>query len=178
MQSKIKNYPSREQCLQILSQVNCPEHVIEHLRLVTDIALKMAERFPEADKALVEAGALLHDIGRSKTHGITHAVEGARIAQKLGLPIEIIRIIERHICAGIPKEDAIKLGLPIKDYIPRTIEEKIVAHADNLVEGNKRCTIKRSIQILQDQNLPEVAERVRLLHVALSESVGIDLDEV
>jgi uncharacterized protein (TIGR00295 family) len=178
MRDKISKYPNREECLQILKQMNCPKHVVHHILVVTELALKIANRIPKADIELVEAGALLHDLGRAKTHGITHAVEGARLGDRLGLPKEIIRIIERHICAGIPKEDAVNLGLPEKDFTPETLEEKIVAHADNLVEGNKRCKINRSIQILNDQGLPKVAERVRKLHVALSDSAGIDLDEI
>jgi hypothetical protein len=59
-----------------------------------------------------------------------------------------------------------------------TIEEKIVAHADNLVEHRKRCTISRSVEILRQKGLPEVAERVRQLHIELSNEAGIDIDEI
>lgn len=178
MNNKTSKYPSREECLKILNKIGCPKRVINHLLTVTDLALKIAKRFPKADLELVEAGGLLHDMGRSKTHGITHAVEGAKMARELGLPVEINKIIERHICAGIPKMSAIELGLPARDYIPITIEEKIIAHADNLVEGERRCTISRSVQILQNQGLFEVAERVRQLHVELSEKAGIDIDNI
>jgi uncharacterized protein (TIGR00295 family) len=170
------DYPNREECLGLLRDANCPEHVIDHILVVTELALLIAERFPDCDKSLVEAGALLHDIGRSRTHGLTHAVEGAKIVRELGLPDELVNIIERHICAGIPVEDSVGLGLPEKDYTPRTIEERIVAHADNLFEGKKRCKISRSVEILQNQGLPVVAERVRLLHENLSKAAGIDLD--
>jgi uncharacterized protein len=35
----------------------------------------------------------------------------------------------------------VKLGLPEKSYVPQTIEEKIVAHADNLISGSKEVDI-------------------------------------
>ena len=60
----------------------------------------------QIDIDAVFVGALLHDIGRSKTHGIGHAVAGARIALENGLDEKLVKIIERHIGAGIPKEEA------------------------------------------------------------------------
>ena len=41
------------------------------------------------------------DIGRSKTHGVLHVLEGVKIARKLRLPEGIVNIIERHIGAGL-----------------------------------------------------------------------------
>ena len=49
--------------------------------------------------------------------------------------MEIIKITTRHIGAGIPSKEAEVLGLPPGDYMPNTLEEKIVAHADNLING-------------------------------------------
>ena len=66
-----------------------------------------------------------------------------------------MNIIERHIGAGIPKEEAVGLGLPEKDYIPVTIEEKIVAHADNLVFGNKIGTPDEMVKNLRKKKLDD-----------------------
>ena len=79
---------------------------------------------------------MLHDIGRCRTNGIDHAIIGAGMLKELGFSDEVTKIALRHIGAGIPKEEAKLLGLPPKDYIPLTLEEKIVAHADNLVHWN------------------------------------------
>ena len=67
--------------LNLLKKAGCSEEVINHCIAVRDIAVKIAKK-ANADVELVEAGALLHDIGRSKTHGIFHAVEGVKIAKK------------------------------------------------------------------------------------------------
>jgi uncharacterized protein len=75
------------------------------------------------------------------TDGIYHAVLGAEILKSEGYPLEVIKIVERHIGAGIPKKEAIKMGLPPKDFIPHTLEEKIVAHADNLLHGDQEVDI-------------------------------------
>lgn len=127
--------------LKILKQEETPENVIEHSKAVYKKAMVISANFKNADKDLIKKGALLHDIGRSKTHGISHAVEGAKIVKQYGYPEEVQNIVERHIGAGITEEESVKLGLPKKSYIPQTIEEKIVAHADNLLSGTKDVDI-------------------------------------
>ena len=127
--------------IELLKKENTPENVIEHCKAVCRKAMKIASNFDDADCELIRKGALLHDIGRSKTHGITHAIEGADIARKYGYGEDVLNIIERHIGAGITKEEAKYLGLPEKSYAPETLEEKIVAHADNLVSGSEEVDL-------------------------------------
>jgi uncharacterized protein len=125
--------------LKALKDLNCPHHIIEHSKVVSTKALDMASNFkdntPPVDLELVEIGAMVHDIGRSRTHTIKHAVVGAEILRDLNFPREVVNITLKHIGAGIPSNEAEIMGLPPMDYMPRTLEEKIVAHADNLVDG-------------------------------------------
>ena len=125
----------------MLERENTPENVIQHCIAVCRKAMKIAANFDDADKDLIRKGALLHDIGRSRTHGITLAIEGVEISKGYGYPVEVLNIIERHIGAGITAEEAVKLGLPEKSYVPETLEEKIVAHADNLISGTKEVDV-------------------------------------
>ena len=125
----------------MLEREHTPENVIDHCKAVYEKAMKIAANFDNVDEDLIRKGALLHDIGRSKTHGITHAIEGVKIAEKYGYDKDVLNIIERHIGAGITEEEAEKLGLPKKSYVPQTLEEKIVAHADNLVSGSREVDI-------------------------------------
>lgn len=127
--------------LELLKKEHTPDNVIKHCQAVYRKAMKIAANFDNVDEDLIRKGALLHDIGRSRTHGITHAIEGVEIAREYGYPQDVLNIIERHIGAGITTEEAAKLGLPEKSYIPETLEEKIVAHADNLVSGSKEVDI-------------------------------------
>jgi len=127
--------------IELLEKEGTPENVIQHCKAVYTKAMKIAANFDNVDENLIRQGALLHDIGRSKTHGITHAIKGVEIAEKYGYDEDVLNIIERHIGAGITPEEAEKLGLPKKSYIPQTLEEKIVAHADNLVSGSKEVDI-------------------------------------
>jgi len=124
---------------EILIQAGCSADVVAHSIVVSQLALSFAERATVSlDRELVQLGGLFHDIGRSRTHGIEHALAGVEIAKKLGFSDRLVHIIERHIGAGISEEEAVKLGLPKKDYVPLTPEEKIVSYADNLVSGVKK----------------------------------------
>lgn len=156
---------NEKDAIALLINSGCSQEVLEHCRLVAKHARKIAldiKRCAEKkghstnlDVDAVFLGALLHDIGRSRTHGIRHAVEGAKIAVEHGLSDKVVKIIERHIGAGIPREEAVLLGLPGKDYLPLTVEEKIVAHADNLVFGSRIGTIDEVVLNLRKKGLDE-----------------------
>ncbi len=169
--------PSRDECLALLREYGCNERVIAHCKAVSELAVKFARRCG-ADVRLVEIGGLLHDLGRCKAHTIVHAVEGAKIARERRLPKELVDIIERHIGAGITSDEARKLGLPEKDYVPVTLEEKIVSHSDNLLAGTKRTTVKEAVGYLVREGHAEAARRILELHKELSSRCGVDLDVI
>lgn len=123
----------------ILKHAGCSPGVIAHCLAVTETALEFAKRIKQVpvDMELVHLGALFHDIGRARTHGIDHALVGVEIGKRIGLPAAVLNIIERHIGAGITADEAERLGLPRKDYLPATPEEKIVSYADNLTKGDR-----------------------------------------
>lgn len=155
--------------IEVLKEVQCPENVIEHCEAVYAKAMKMAEDFDNVNFDLIKTGALLHDIGRSRTHGIRHAVEGAEMARDLGYGDDVCNIIERHIGAGITESEAGELGLPIKSYVPQTLEEKIVAHADNLISGTEEVDLDFVIEKTRRKvdNPEEKVNRLILLHKEL-----------
>lgn len=131
--------------LKILEDLKCPPYVIEHSEAVLKKALHISSKFDpdiDLDLDLVKAGSVLHDVGRSRTADIHHAVVGAEILKQHNYPQEIVKITERHIGAGISKEEAVLMGLPSKDYLPTTLEEKIVAHADNLIHGTREVSLE------------------------------------
>jgi len=168
--------PSMEQALQLLRESQCSEKVINHCRAVTELALETAsilkERGLKIDFALVEIGALLHDIGRSKTHTVHHAVVGAEIARSAGLPDSVVSIIKRHVGGGITASEAEKLGWSKDVYVPVTLEEKVVSYADKLIEKGKRAPIEITIEKLSEEMRYEAAERVRKLYDEITGLIG------
>lgn len=145
-----KNYLSRSEAISLLKKEGCSESVIKHSLTVSKNAKKIAEKIKansyDIDVKFVEIASLLHDIGRSRTHGINHGIEGSKILRKI-YP-EFSRVCETHIGAGLDKKEAASLGLPAKDYLPKNLEEKVIAHADNIIAGDKVVNIEETIKKL------------------------------
>ncbi len=174
----VKIIPDERECLNILHRAGADERIISHCEAVEALAVKMAE-LAHADLDLVRAGALLHDIGRTRTNGIEHALQGAKILTEVGnIDERVILIVERHTGAGIPADEAEKLGLGLKDFIPVTLEEKIVAHADNLYSGTTRTPLAEVVGRYRKKGLDKAAERILNLHRELSAICGVDIDSI
>ena len=137
-----------------------------------ETATKLEAKGLKINIQLVEAGALLHDLGRSKNHTVDHAIVGAQIAKEIGLPDPVINIIKRHVGAGITAEEAQRLGWPKDNYTPQSLEEKVVSYADKLIDQSKRTPIETEIGRLQKENKSEAAERVRKLHEEITSLLG------
>jgi len=168
--------PTREKALQLLHDSGCRDNVIRHVEAVSGLAVEIAracrDKGLNVDVKLVEIGALLHDIGRSRTHSVHHAVAGAEIARSLNLPDPVVSIIKRHVGGGITAKEARKLGWPKGVYVPQTIEEKIVSYADKLIEGSRRVPIERTIDAFSKELPPAAAEKIRRLHAEMLTIIG------
>jgi uncharacterized protein len=166
----VKEILKTSEAIQLLQQIGCPIQVIRHSKKVhanaVNLAVKIIENGCPVEMRLVEVGALLHDMGRAITHQIDHGVIGAEMARSLHLDEKIVKIIENHIGAGIPKNEAAALGLPEKDFIPKTIEEKIVCYADTLAKGSKKIDAQEALEEFIEKlgpNHPAIS-RFRELH--------------
>jgi len=134
-----KYYASNPELKQIL---------LAHSIQVRDRALAIVDAHPEwveqglVDREFVEEAAMLHDIGvfycdapRIHCNGsysyIEHGYLGAELLRREGLP-KHADVAERHTGTGLSEEQIIReaIRIPVKDYSPRTLEEKIVCYAD------------------------------------------------
>jgi len=118
--------------------------LLVHSRAVAARALRIADAHPELglNRRFVEEAAMLHDIGILKCdapsiecHGtepyLLHGALGADMLRAEGLP-EHARVCERHTGAGITLRQIEEQGLPMRrqDYLPETLEEKLICYAD------------------------------------------------
>ena len=145
----MSSLPSRAKALATLRKAGCPNKVIKHSLLVAKIAEEIVNSINpkiNVDYHLVEIGALLHDIGRSITHGVEHGCVGAAILEELGYPGILVGLVRNHVGAGIPRKEAIALGLPPRDYLPATAEEKVVCYADKLARGSVRISFEEALK--------------------------------
>ncbi len=168
--------PTDKECIDLLWDAGCKKRVVVHCATVRAVAEAIASRIPQADMKTVIAGALLHDIGRSKDHTIMHAYLGSKIVEGYGLSPVLVDIVRKHTGAGLDQEDVEEMNLPPGDYMPATLEEKIVAHADNMVSDNRVVLHRHSVDKLMAKGANRGALRIELLHQELSALYGEDLD--
>lgn len=170
--------PTRAEALGFLAKAGCSQSVINHCKTVSKFAVRLAKAFQRegytVDLQLVEVSGLLHDIGRAKTHNVSHGLVGGEIARSLVLPDSVVKAIERHVGGGVPKEEAKRLGWPARDFLPVTLEEKIVCYADKRVDGLRTVPMDQALKPYVSNlgaNHPAV-ERIRKLHEEIVAVVG------
>lgn len=145
-----KSLPTKEEAIEIMKKLGLPKNIINHELAVMRKARDLAHNITkvEVDIELVKIGALMHDIGRSVLHSMAHGPIGGDIIRKLGFKSseKLARVVERHLLAGISAEEAKKFDLPERNYIPETIEEKLVCFSDKLHSGSRKVTIEKRFQ--------------------------------
>lgn len=118
--------------------------LLAHSGQVRDRALRIVDAHPEwdADRQFVGEAAMLHDIGilycdaqgigcTGDHRYIEHGYLGAELLRREGYPRHAL-VAERHTGMGIPMEQVIRddLNIPLADYLPVSLEEKIICYAD------------------------------------------------
>lgn len=149
MVNKEEVLPDRGFALELLKRLKIPLSIRRHSEKVADKAMEISRKVKKAkvDMNLIEIGALLHDVGRTKTHSFKHALIGGKILKERGFSEKLSRICETHILGGLDKEDAKEVGLPEKDYLPLTLEEKIICLADKHMAGTREVSINERFNI-------------------------------
>ncbi len=120
------------------------EILMVHSQRVMRKALAICDAHPElsVDRQFVEEAAMLHDLGIFRCdapgiscHGtepyICHGRLGAELLRAAGYPLHA-RVCERHTGAGLTAREIAeqRLPLPHEDFLPETLEEKIICYAD------------------------------------------------
>ena len=157
---------------------------LRHCRSVADLALKInRERRLGLDPDKVEAAAMLHDIGIFLTdadgidcHGtepyIRHGILGAELLRREGVDEEIAAIAERHTGAGITEDDIreMNLPLPVADYTPRTLLERLICYADKFYSKTRLDSPKplETVRASMLRHSPSTLTRFNTLHSEFS----------
>ncbi|MHB8443245.1 MAG: HD domain-containing protein [Patescibacteria group bacterium] len=153
-----------------------PENIIlDHSSIVKDFSVNIVKNkdIKNIDVDLLIDGALLHDIGAYfclnkdysiKIPYIMHGILGEQFLIDHKINLKIARFASHHTGVGILKDDIkrLQLPLPMKNFIPETIEEEIVCYADNF--HSKRGTfstfndIKLELQTFGDDKIKKLNE--------------------
>jgi uncharacterized protein len=138
-------------------------YYLTHCNKVWEKALEIIRLNPDKlfDKAKVYQMSMLHDIGicmvdapeigcYGKHPYIHHGYLGREILEKESLA-DIARVCECHIGVGLNREEAVALGLPDRDMMPVSMEEKLICLADKFYSKSPEYLEKeKSIQHIQD----------------------------
>ena len=130
--------------------------LITHSLLVARKAREIAAAYQKAnpedevDLAFIAEAAMLHDSGIQscdapkihcfgKAPYVQHGVLGREILEGEGLPRHAL-VCERHTGSGMTREDVEIQGLPLepRDYLPVSLEEKIICVADKFYSKKPR----------------------------------------
>lgn len=134
--------PTFEECLNLMKEHNMLENIIHHSLLVNEVGLWLSEELNKTgeniDLAKVQAGALLHDITKTKsiTTGEDHARTGSELLEKLGFK-SISEIVRQHVIADNAANS------------PSISEVEIVNYADKRVLHNKVVTLRERFNDLR-----------------------------
>lgn len=158
-----------------------------HSQQVASLAQHIAQRLIAAgtpvDEQFVVEAAMLHDIGIIGVDApgihcygsepyIKHGILGRNMLDQLGLYRHAL-VCERHTGAGITAAEVVaqQLPLPHRDFLPLSIEEKIVCYADKFFSKSHLAepprTVARIEQSLARFGASSVA-RFAQLHQLLS----------
>jgi len=147
--------PSRTDCLALMEHYDMLPHIREHSLLVTAVALRVGTSLQEAGISLhlplIEAGALLHDIGKPPCLGTSrnHAAWGAQMVNAVGYP-EVAHLVREHIIT-VDGED------------PTVIREaEVVNYADKRVLHTQVVTLAVRFADLKDRYAKSEEARIRL----------------
>ncbi len=171
--------PAKKEIYQFFRELKLEKNIIKHSEAVCNAALEIAglieTSLAPVNLSLVEAGALLHDIGRSKVNDLTHGFIGGQIILSKGWPVELKRIAETHILGGLTEQEAVILGLPPADYTPKTIEEKICCYADKITLETKRVSVDERFQVWfskygETPLIKEAYQRVKAIEAELTKT--------
>ncbi len=163
--------------------------LLTHSEQVAQKALTIADRHPQwhIDRQFVASASLLHDIGIVCCHApaihcygtepyITHGLCGARLLLADGwqehFPLPLLRrwarVCLRHTGAGLTQQEiaANHFPLPAQDFLPETIEEKLICYADKFFSKTRLDSEKSLDKVLADMESysPAALQRFVTLH--------------
>jgi len=172
--------PGEGRVLELHRKYGSNEILIGHCRTVARVAnilaAEMESQGKSVDRELVNAGALLHDIGRNRIQTVRHGLEGAELLRGEGVDQRVVEEVRKHVGAGLSAEEASSLGLPPYDYIPRTVEERIVCFADKMVDNMNVRPFDAEVQRFAKKG--HDVQRLLALKKSLEEDLGEDPEKV
>jgi uncharacterized protein len=143
-------------CLALMTTYGMLPNIREHSLVVREVAMHLGTSLVKAGFSLhldlIEAGALLHDLGKTYCLGtsINHAEWGAQAVHDAGYP-EVAQVVREHIY------------LEANGHDPRVIREaEVVNYADKRVLHTEVVTLADRFVDLMERYGKDDAARIRI----------------
>jgi len=172
--------PTRRQCLALMEQALMPEHIQKHSFVVAQIAVYLGcllnQNSVRLDLELLEAGALLHDIAKSRSlsTGERHEDLGARMLEDWGYTL-ISPIVKEHVILN-----RTVLQGPITESLVVNYADKRVKH-DQVVSLRERFSDLINRYAKSDEHRVWLQEKFDLylqLEAMMFEHLAINPDDL
>jgi len=151
---KQPDIPTPTDCLELMSAHGMLPNIREHSLLVREVAVHLGTSLVEAGFALhldlIEAAALLHDLGKTSCLGtaLNHAEWGAQALTAAGYP-EVAQVVREHIFLESDGTDPLAIR-----------EAEVVNYADKRVLHTRVVTLTdRFVDLMERYGKSEEAKR-------------------
>ena len=139
----------------MLEQVNMPDHILDHSRLVYRVALTLTDNLVAGgvnlNRPLIIAAALLHDITKPRSFETreNHAQTGGEYLTAMGFP-EVGDIIRQHVV--------------LDAYFAQTrpVEAEVVNYADKRVLHDTIAPLDLRMNYILERYAETVEQRIRI----------------
>jgi uncharacterized protein len=149
--------PSREICLELMQRFDMLPNIKEHSLAVTHVALTITRLLSNNGSTLshdlIEAGALLHDITKTRAlkTGENHSETGAQLLNQLGFS-EVAGIVAQHVSLA-----------PQREIYSDLTEAEVVNYSDKRVMHNQIVDLSQRFEDLRVRygTTPERLQRIQ-----------------
>ncbi len=94
--------PDEKAALRLHEKYGSDDRIVKHCQTVAKVALllttALAAKDVDVDDRAIVAGALLHDVGRTRTQTVQHGYVGAELLRSEGVDGVVLEIIRKHVC--------------------------------------------------------------------------------
>lgn len=168
--------------MELIQRYEMLPNIFRHSQLVTDVALLIARELnsvgEQLDLALVEAGALLHDITKTMSIQTTenHAKTGSEVLASLGY-VAVANIVRQHICLDSASSDldAVTEAELVNYSDKRVKHEEVVDIEDRFQDVLERYVTK--FPDLQDR-FKQVQHETQLLEQKIFSKINISPEQI
>lgn len=147
--------PSKNECFELICRMDMMDHIVAHSLRVCQVALVLADGLAKdgarLNRELIRAGALLHDITKTRSFATreNHAESGGLWIDELGYPA-VGSIVRQHV--------------KLDDYPQEALfsEAEIVNYADKRVLHDQVVSLERRMHYIVERYCRKEADKRRI----------------